>query len=54
MYKVAGYNPEANDWFWAKYKADGTVLKEGKVAGCINCHAAKKANDFVFTSEFVK
>lgn len=54
MYKVAGYDPEANDWFWAKYKADGTVEKEGKVAGCINCHAAKKANDYVFTSEFVK
>ncbi|NIO15881.1 MAG: hypothetical protein GTN70_02590 [Deltaproteobacteria bacterium] len=54
MYKVAGFNPEANDWFWAKYKADGTVEKEGKVEGCIKCHAAKKANDYVFTGEFVK
>lgn len=54
MYKVAGYNPDGNDWFWAKYGADGTVEKEGKVAGCLKCHGAKKANDYVFTSEFVK
>jgi hypothetical protein len=49
MYKARGYNPEAGDWFWAKYKPDGTVEKEGKVAGCINCHADAKGNDWVFT-----
>ncbi len=54
MYKVKGFNPGANDWFWAKYAPNGKVLKSGKVKGCINCHGAKKANDFIFTKEFVK
>ena len=49
MYRVKGYDPEAGDWFWAKYKADGAIEKEGKVAGCIGCHAAAINNDWVFT-----
>jgi hypothetical protein len=49
MYRVKGYNADAGDWFWAKYKPDGTIEKEGKPAGCINCHAAKIENDWVFT-----
>ncbi|MFQ5858819.1 MAG: cytochrome P460 family protein [Anaerolineae bacterium] len=38
MYKVKGYNPEGNDWFWAKIQPDGTVDAAGKPAGCIGCH----------------
>lgn len=49
MYKAKGYNPEAGDWFWAKYGPDGSVAKEGKVAGCINCHQGAADNDWVFT-----
>lgn len=49
MYRVKGYNADAGDWFWAKYKADGSIAKEGKVTGCINCHAAVITNDWVFT-----
>ncbi len=51
MYKIKNYNPEAGDWFWAKYKPDGTVDASGKVAGCIKCHSAKADNDWVFTGE---
>ena len=51
MYKAKGYNPEAGDWFWAKYKPDGSVEKEGKVGGCIKCHSAKADNDWVFTGD---
>jgi hypothetical protein len=51
MYKKSGYNPEAGDWYWAKYQPDGTVDKEGKVQGCIKCHSAKADNDWVFTGE---
>jgi hypothetical protein len=51
MYKAKGYNPEAGDWFWAKYKPDGTVEKEGKVGGCIKCHSPKADNDWVFTGD---
>lgn len=49
MYKVAGYNPEINDWFWAKLGNDGAVLAEGQVAGCQTCHGQKKDNDFIWT-----
>jgi hypothetical protein len=49
MYKVPGYNPAANDWFWAKYTPDGKIEAEGKIEGCINCHGKKRTNDFIFT-----
>ena len=49
MYKVKGYNPSAGDWFWAKYGPDGAVQTAGKVDSCINCHAAVKQNDYIFT-----
>ncbi|MFQ5956311.1 MAG: cytochrome P460 family protein, partial [Candidatus Brocadiales bacterium] len=49
MYKVAGYNPEANDWFWAKYSPAGDIMAEGKVPMCIACHGGRKANDYLMT-----
>ena len=49
MYKKAGYNPDHNDWFWAKVLADGTVEKEGQVEGCQTCHGGAKDNDYVMT-----
>ncbi len=49
MYRRIGYNPEAGDWFWLKYAPDKTVLAEGKVEGCINCHRAVQNDDWVFT-----
>ncbi len=44
MYKVEGYNPAGNDWFWAKIKPDGKVDAAGKPAGCIGCHLGIPAN----------
>lgn len=49
MYKVKGYNLEAGDWYWTKCGPDGTVLAEGKVEGCINCHRSAMTSDWVFT-----
>jgi hypothetical protein len=49
MYKKSGYDPAGGDWFWLKFKPDGTIEKEGKVGGCIGCHAAVKPNDWLFT-----
>jgi len=49
MSKVPAYNPEGGDWFWARYAPDGKIEAEGKVEACINCHAAKKDNDFIMT-----
>jgi len=54
MYKVQGYNPEAGDWFWAKYTPNGTVQKAGKVKGCISCHSDKADNDWVFTGKITE
>ncbi len=49
MYKIKGYNPEAGDWFWAKYRPDGNIEGEGKMQMCIGCHAVKADNDYLFT-----
>jgi hypothetical protein len=49
MYKAEGYNPEAGDWFWAKYGAEGEVMASGKVQACIDCHKKKKDKDWLFT-----
>ncbi len=50
MYKVNGYDPANNNWFWAKLGPDGAVEVAGRGQGCIACHAAQRGNDFVFTS----
>jgi hypothetical protein len=50
MQKIKGYNPSAGDWFWVKYGPDGTIMKEGKVGGCIKCHTDAKKTDYVFTA----
>ena len=52
MWKVTGFNPEDNDWFWANMSMEGEVMAEGKVSGCINCHGAVRLNDFIFVHEF--
>jgi len=67
MYKrEAGYDSEDKDWFWAKYKPDGSLhVKEkmgmeiplaGRVAkgmpeGCISCHQGAPGGDFVFAGD---
>ncbi len=51
MYKVEGYNPEAGDWFWAKYSPTGEVDKAGKLKGCISCHASVAENDFMYVHQ---
>jgi hypothetical protein len=49
MYKVEGYNPDHNDWFWVKQSPTGVVDVEGRVEGCPNCHQAQAANDYIYT-----
>lgn len=49
MYKVSGYDPQNNDWFWMKRNADGTVEAQGRVPMCAGCHAQAKDNDYVVT-----
>jgi hypothetical protein len=53
MYKVNGYNPSANDWYWVKFLPDGGVdgqgAAQGRVDGCIQCHGGQRANDYIMT-----
>ena len=49
MYRIKGYNPEGGDWYWAKYGANGSIQKAGKVKGCIDCHSVQKTKDWIFT-----
>lgn len=46
MIKVKGFDPEHGDWFWAAYSPEGKVLEAGKVKSCIDCHRARKDNDW--------
>jgi hypothetical protein len=48
MVKVADYNPEAGDWFWASAAPDGTINDAGKVEMCIACHSQATDRDYVF------
>jgi hypothetical protein len=60
MLKRPGYDPETMDWFWAKYKADGSLdtnpagmmlagkVAKGKPKGCIACHTAAPGGDMMF------
>ena len=52
MYKVAGYNPDAGDWFWAKFSPEGKADKFGKPNGCVGCHGTRAKNDFILVHEF--
>lgn len=61
MYRAKGYNPTANDWYWVKYKPDGTVALtppemgsmpiSGKFTKCIECHSGAEGNDFSFIND---
>lgn len=61
MYKTAGYNPKAGDWYWVKYNTDGTVASKstpkgamrlsGRVGGCIDCHGDAGGGDFAFFND---
>ena len=46
MYKVSGYNPEHDDWYWLKKLADGSVAAEGMVMGCQECH--QDVSDYIW------
>ncbi|MCL7412336.1 MAG: cytochrome P460 family protein [ANME-2 cluster archaeon] len=54
MYKVDGYDPEHNDWFWVKYSPDGTIEAEGMIEECNECHGMKKSNDYIFTAKLTE
>ncbi len=64
MYRrEAGYDDDNQNWFWVKYRTDGTIdtnpkgmMLAGRVAkgadkGCIACHSG--VDDYVFTADHI-
>lgn len=59
MYRrESGYAPEAGDWFWAKFKPDGSLDTNasgeklaGRVESCAACHQGAKDGDFIFAND---
>jgi len=64
--REAGYDSADKDWFWAKYKPDGSLhvkekmgmkiqlagrVAKGKPEGCISCHQGAPGGDFVFANK---
>lgn len=61
--RESGYDPDHDDWYWAKYAPDGSLLTNpkgmklgGRVAkgapkGCIACHEAAPGDDYIFTHD---
>jgi len=64
--REAGYDPEDKNWFWAKYKPNGSLhvkekmgmdihlagrVAKGKGEGCISCHKGAPGGDFIFAQD---
>lgn len=64
--REAGYDSENRDWFYAKYKPDGSLhvnpkkmqlagrVAKGAPKGCIACHKAAPGGDYVFNNDRYK
>lgn len=51
MQRIEGYDPDNNDWFWARYTPKGELTHSGKVAFCADCHFDAGADDFIFLND---
>ena len=64
--REAGYDAENKDWFYAKFKPDGSLhmnpkkmqlagkIGKGAAQGCIACHKAAPGGDYVFNHDRYK
>ncbi|XAM00764.1 cytochrome P460 family protein [Phycisphaeraceae bacterium D3-23] len=50
MQRIAGYDPEHGDWFWARYSPSGELTHAGSVAMCIDCHQDAEGDDYSFAN----
>jgi len=58
-----GYDPDNQNWFWAKFLPDGSLdvnpagmalagrVAKGMDQGCISCHINAGGDDYVFTTD---
>lgn len=51
MKRIAGYDPDNEDWFFARYSAGGSLTHAGKVAMCSDCHSSADGDDFSFLND---
>jgi hypothetical protein len=61
--RKADYDPDNNNWYYVKYKPDGTIEKnpdgtalagligKGSAKGCLPCHKQARGNDFIFSND---
>lgn len=54
MEKVAGYDAENHDWYWAKYGTDGKSQMAGRVDMCYSCHKGAAQYDMLWTLQKAK
>lgn len=52
MQKRSGYAPSAGNWFWATYEPDGTVIEEGRIKSCVECHVSMAFDDYTFIHQW--
>lgn len=61
MYRSKGADPQHGDWYWLKYRPDGSISRTsekegqkaiaGKVASCIECHSKAEGRDLVYSND---
>jgi hypothetical protein len=58
MFTRPGFDPDNQDWFWARYAPDGSlamtdggVAVAGRVDGCIGCHSAAGGGDYIYVND---
>lgn len=51
MERIAGYDPDSHDWFFARYDKQGKLTDSGKVAKCADCHFDAGGDDFLFVND---
>ncbi len=62
FHREDGYDPDNQDWFWAKFTAEGEILSgppgalagrvfKGMDVGCIACHKGAPGGDMVFIND---
>lgn len=58
MFRRDGFDAENDNWFWAKWMADGSYdtapngnALVGKAPGCIACHTAAPGDDMVYLND---
>src|SRR5579872_2797833 len=61
MYRSKGADPQHGDWYWLKYRPDGSIARTpekegkkaiaGKVSSCIDCHSKAGGRDLVYSND---